>query len=60
MLRMLEPKIEEDFRPFEKKRTGDKALLEEQKLRFVRFILFFNKNRFSSLPTWCSIIEEFF
>jgi nucleolar protein 14 len=33
MLRMLEPKIEEDFKPFEKKRTGDKTLLEEQKLR---------------------------
>ena len=33
MLRMLEPKIDEDFRPFEKTRTGDKTLLEEQKLR---------------------------
>ncbi len=43
MLRMLEPKIEEDFRPFEKKRTGDKALLEEQKLRFARFFYFLLK-----------------
>ena len=33
MLRMMEPNIEEDFKPFEKKRTGDKSLLEEQKLR---------------------------
>jgi hypothetical protein len=55
---MLEPKIEEDFRLFEKKRTGDKALLEEQKLRFVRFFSFL-KYFFSSLPSWCFIIEEF-
>ena len=33
MLRMMEPNIEENFNPFEKKRTGDKTLLEEQKLR---------------------------
>jgi len=33
MLRMLEPKIEEDFEPFKKKRTGNRDLLEEQKLR---------------------------
>jgi hypothetical protein len=54
---MLEPKIEEDFRPFEKKRTGDKALLEEQKLRFVRFFSFLKY--FFSLPIWCFIMEEF-
>jgi len=33
MLRMLEPKIEEHFNPFEKRRDGNKAQLEEQKLR---------------------------
>merc|ERR1712098_246323 len=36
MLRMLEPKIEEDFEPFKKKRTGNRDLLEEQKLKHKR------------------------
>merc|ERR1719186_632492 len=33
MLRMMEPKIEEGFEPFKKKREGSKEMLEEQKLR---------------------------
>jgi len=33
MLRMIEPKIEEGFEPFKKKRQGSKEMLEEQKLR---------------------------
>ena len=33
MLRMMEPKIEEDFDPFVKKRVGKKDLLEQQKMR---------------------------
>jgi len=33
MLRMMEPKVEEDFEPLKKKRFGSKELLEEQKLR---------------------------
>merc|ERR1712059_228819 len=33
MLRMLEPKVEEDFEPFKKKRTGNREMLEEQKMR---------------------------
>merc|ERR1711892_1017237 len=33
MLRMMEPKIEEGFEPFKKKRQGSKEMLEEQKLR---------------------------
>ena len=31
---MLEPEIEEGFRLGEKKRKGDKTMLEEQKLRY--------------------------
>merc|ERR1711936_57090 len=31
MLRMMEPKIEEGFEPFKKKRQGSKEMLEEQK-----------------------------
>jgi len=34
MLRMLNPEIEENFYPGEKKRKGDKRELEEQKLRY--------------------------
>ena len=33
MLKMLEPKIEEDFDPFVKKRVGKKDVLEQQKMR---------------------------
>ena len=33
MLRMMEPKIEDDFDPFVKKRVGKKDLLEQQKMR---------------------------
>merc|ERR1719319_852386 len=33
MLRMMEPKIEENFNPFEKKRDGSKLQLEEQRLK---------------------------
>jgi len=33
MLRMMEPKIEEGFEPFKKKRQGSKEMLEEQKMR---------------------------
>jgi len=33
MLRMMEPKVEDDFDPFKKKRTGNRDLLEEQKMR---------------------------
>ena len=33
MLRMMEPKIEESFNPFTKKRSGNKELLEQQKMR---------------------------
>jgi len=33
MLRMMEPKVEDDFDPFKKKRTGNRDMLEEQKMR---------------------------
>jgi len=33
MLRMMEPKIEDGFEPFKKKRVGNRDMLEEQKLR---------------------------
>lgn len=33
MLRMMEPKIEDDFDPFVKKRIGNRDLLEQQKMR---------------------------
>ena len=33
MLRMMEPKIEEDFDPMVKRRTGNRELLEQQKMR---------------------------
>ena len=33
MLRMMEPQLEEDFKPGQKKRQGSRELLEEQKMR---------------------------
>ena len=33
MLRMMEPELEEDFKPGQKKRQGSRELLEEQKMR---------------------------
>merc|ERR1711925_23080 len=33
MLRMMEPELEEDFKPGQKKRVGSREMLEEQKMR---------------------------
>ena len=33
MLRMMEPELEEDFKPGQKKRQGSGEMLEEQKMR---------------------------
>lgn len=33
MLRMMEPELEEDFKPGQKKRQGSREMLEEQKMR---------------------------
>ena len=33
MLRMMEPELEEDFKPGQKKREGSREMLEEQKMR---------------------------
>ena len=45
MLRMMEPQLEEDFKPGQKKRQGSRELLEEQKMRHklkqVRSLLVF-------------------
>ena len=48
MLRMMEPQLEEDFKPGQKKRQGSRELLEEQKMRHklkqVRSLLVFTSS----------------
>ena len=45
MLRMMEPDLEEDFKPGQKKREGSREMLEEQKMRHkLKQVQSFNKD----------------
>ena len=44
MLRMMEPELEEDFKPGQKKRAGSREMLEDQKMRHkLKQVQIFNK-----------------